>query len=30
MAIYDTPKRDGIQLGKRLDRCFKCEKIVKE
>ena len=27
MDIYDTPKRDGIQLGKRLDRCFKCEKI---
>ena len=27
MALYDLPKRDGIQLGKRLDRCFKCEKI---
>ena len=27
MALYDIPKTDGIQLGKRLDRCFKCEKI---
>lgn len=26
MAIYETPKHDGIQIGKRLDRCFKCAK----